>query len=64
MEGYAVISSISLAFILLIAIKRLEARVKELERPIQQRKREEALITRAEVTKMIEQSRKVRKDKI
>ena len=57
MEGYSALAFV-MAAVSLGAIYRLNKRVKELEKPIVQKKREEALITKAEVLSLIEKSKK------
>ena len=57
MEGYTVLAFI-MAAASLGAIYRLDKRVKELEKPVVQKKREEALMTKAEVLALIEKNKK------
>jgi len=57
MDGYSLFATIAVitAF---GAIYRLDKRVKELEEPIKQEKRNKLMITKAEVLKLIEESKK------
>ena len=57
MEGYSTLALV-MAMISLAAVYRLNKRVKDLEQPIKQKKREDALITKAEVLALIHQSKK------
>ena len=57
MEDFSLFALI-VAVIALGATYRLHKRVKELEEPIKQEKRNKLLITKAEVMKLIEESKK------
>jgi len=57
MDGYSLFATIAV-IIALVAIYRLDKRVKELEEPIKQEKRNKLMITKAEVLKLIEESKK------
>lgn len=57
MEDFSLFALI-VAVIALGATYRLSKRVKELEEPIKQEKRNKLLITKAEVMKLIEESKK------
>ena len=57
MDGYSLFATIAVR-IALVAIYRLDKRVKELEEPIKQEKRNKLMITKAEVLKLIEESKK------
>ena len=57
MDGYSLFATIAV-IIALVANYRLDKRVKELEEPIKQEKRNKLMITKAEVLKLIEESKK------